>query len=529
MQLNKTAEVTFSPVYDKYTEDYDWYNFDYYYMFTPDETGTYEFEVTSSNPYKEYYFIDEKGSVCADDYYPVFAKKLEAGNNYYIKITDGVEDDSVWYKVTARKHSHSYSVESLDKADFEYNGWINKECKTCGDATSSSIPYVKSATVSATSFTRTGKQIIPGVTVKDSTGKTLKNGVDYLLSGSLFAIDVGTYSLTVKLTGNYAGSKNLSYKILPKGTTVASLTAIGNGFSVRINEQNVQTTGYQIQYSENSNFSYAKIITAKDFSNLTRKVTDLKADVKYYVRVRTYKDAGGKYYYSSWSAVKAVKTLYNASIKLNYSACKLAESQKLSLKATAVPSNLNITWKSSDPSVLKVDSNGKISGIKKGTATVTASIIYNKKAYSANCKVTVKSPAVVLNKNTLSIKNGYYSFLKATTFPSKQTVNWNSSNTSVATVSTAGKVIGKKVGSCVITASFTYGGKNFKASCKVTIKKYTPTKGEQQALRMAKSYVENYDYSEAGLIESLKYEGFTKKGSGLRCNKLRCKLEKQGI
>ena len=51
-------------------------------------------------------------------------------------------------------------------------------------------------------------------------------------------------------------------------------------------------------------------VTTKITKNTTtsKKITTSKANKTYHVRIRTYKVAGGKTYYSAWSAAKAVKT-----------------------------------------------------------------------------------------------------------------------------------------------------------------------------------------------------------------------------
>lgn len=48
----------------------------------------------------------------------------------------------------------------------------------------------------------------------------------------------------------------------------------------------------------------------------------------------------------------------------------------------------NIKWESSDTSIVTVDDNGKITGIARGTATITATTQYGD--YTSTCKVTVK-------------------------------------------------------------------------------------------------------------------------------------------
>ena len=62
-------------------------------------------------------------------------------------------------------------------------------------------------------------------------------------------------------------------------------------------------TGYQIQYSTNSNFkNNNKIIKIKKAKIVSKNITGLKASKKYYIRIRTYK--GKKY--SNWSKKKNI-------------------------------------------------------------------------------------------------------------------------------------------------------------------------------------------------------------------------------
>ncbi|MCD8078067.1 MAG: lectin like domain-containing protein [Lachnospiraceae bacterium] len=82
---------------------------------------------------------------------------------------------------------------------------------------------------------------------------------------------------------------------------------------------------------------------------------------------------------------------------------------------------------------------------------------------------------VTLNKTSLSLTVGKTSTLKATHTPTRttdsETVTWSSSDTSVATVSSAGKVTAKGVGTAKITAKI--GSK--KATCTVTVSLAAPT------------------------------------------------------
>lgn len=86
-------------------------------------------------------------------------------------------------------------------------------------------------------------------------------------------------------------------------TSITSLSAKDNGFKIKWKKKS-NITGYQIQYSTNSKFKKGnKSIKIKNAKTGSKKITKLKSNKKYYVRIRTYK--GKKY--SKWSKVKSAK------------------------------------------------------------------------------------------------------------------------------------------------------------------------------------------------------------------------------
>ena len=86
-------------------------------------------------------------------------------------------------------------------------------------------------------------------------------------------------------------------------TSITSLSAKDNGFTVKWKKKS-GITGYQIQYSTNSKFKKnKKSIKIKKAKTTSKKISKLKSNKKYYVRIRTYQ--GKKY--SKWSKVKSIK------------------------------------------------------------------------------------------------------------------------------------------------------------------------------------------------------------------------------
>lgn len=155
-------------------------------------------------------------------------------------------------------------------------------------------------------------------------------------------------------------------------------------------------------------------------------------------------------------------------VKLNKTKATIAKGKTVTLKATLAPAELedkSVTWKSSDKTVATVTSAGKVTGKKAGTATITCTSSTGEKA---TCKITVAD--VTLSETTLSLEKGKTATLKATVIPSSisdQSVTWESSNTKIATVTTAGKVKGVKAGTATITCTSKATGAT--ATCKITI------------------------------------------------------------
>lgn len=355
------------------------------------------------------------------------------------------------------------------KATMTKDGKIVASCTVCkAVAKTTTIYKASSIKLSATSYTYNAEAKTPSVTVKDSKAKTLKNGTDYTVKYPSGRKNVGTYSVTVTLKGNYSGSKALSFNIIPKGTSIDSISALSAGFTAKWKKQTSQTTGYQVQYSTSSSFKSVKTITIKKNSTISQSVNNLKGSTKYYVRVRTYKTVGNKDYYSSWSSVKTVTTKPVTEVKIPSSATIYVGGSK-TLSAKTYPTKVSVKWKSSNTSVAKVSSSGKVTAVKKGTATITAYFTYGGKTYKANCAVTVKNPSLSLSKTSVSIAQNSSVTIKATTAPTNVTVKWKSSNTSIAKVSSSGKITGVKKGTATITAYFTYAGKTYSRTCKVTV------------------------------------------------------------
>ncbi|RDY22805.1 DUF4430 domain-containing protein [Romboutsia maritimum] len=163
-------------------------------------------------------------------------------------------------------------------------------------------------------------------------------------------------------------------------------------------------------------------------------------------------------------------------INLNKTEMTMQEGNKESLTVKYNPENTTVNkaveWSSSDEKVATVK-NGEVTGVKEGTATITAKV----KDKIATCKVTVSKKeielnSISLNKTEMTIEEGNKESLTVKYNPENTTVNkaveWSSSDEKVATVKN-GEVTGVKEGTATITAKV----KDKTVTCKVIVKKKT--------------------------------------------------------
>ncbi len=142
------------------------------------------------------------------------------------------------------------------------------------------------------------------------------------------------------------------------------------------------------------------------------------------------------------------------------------------LTATTTPQGIAVTWSSSNPGVISVDSQGNIRAVATGIAVITATAV-DGSGMTGTCIIqvdSVKVESVELNRSTLTLTIGGTQTLTATVSPddaANKTVVWSSSNPLVASVSNAGVVTAVSVGTAVITVTTVDGSHT--ATCTVTV------------------------------------------------------------
>ena len=182
----------------------------------------------------------------------------------------------------------------------------------------------------------------------------------------------------------------------------------------------------------------------------------------------------------------------------------VAVGKKVTLKASSP-----VTWKSSNKKIATVSSKGIVTGKKAGKVTITAKA---KNGSSKTWKMTVmkkavRSITVTTSAKTLDLNGKKTAKLTAKASPSSaaQSFTWKSSDTKIATVSSAGKVIAKGVGKVKITATATDGSK-VKKEITLTVKDSSASR--KVGVSFPTNTLQRWAMDGANLSASLKSAGF---------------------
>lgn len=154
-------------------------------------------------------------------------------------------------------------------------------------------------------------------------------------------------------------------------------------------------------------------------------------------------------------------------VLLNQNEVGIKKGSGYQLVSTVLPETANnkqVIWTSSDPTVATVNEvSGYVKALKEGTSIITVKTLINDKM--SECVVTVSDKNILVtklsvNEKYISLAVGYTHNLTYRTTPSTATelsLNFTSSDPTVATVDQKGNIKGIKEGSAIITVSSNNG------------------------------------------------------------------------
>ena len=180
------------------------------------------------------------------------------------------------------------------------------------------------------------------------------------------------------------------------------------------------------------------------------------------------------------------KKVETTGITLNQTALSLDKDTSAQLVATVTPSDADDTtvyWSSSDLSIARVTTSGKVTARTYGTATMTAKTADGK--HSAKCVVTIEKPTVkvtgvTLNKTAMDLeKDATYQLIAGIQPASADNgkVIWKTSNANIVKVDENGNITAVGYGDATITVTTDDGG--YSKTCIVTVPKVVNVTGIQ--------------------------------------------------
>ena len=303
------------------------------------------------------------------------------------------------------------------------------------------------------------------VTVPIPSGKTSNPTYNVTYKDNL---NSGVATMIITGTGNYIGTKNVTFKINKANNPVI---VKANTLTYNEKEQELITVS---NIKGNICYSYNPISSCSKNESIPKKINAGEYTVYYYV-------SGDNNYNSKSGSIKANINKKSGSISyLNKSITKTQGDQAFTNVLTKTGDGI-INYSSSDNKVATIDKNGKVTILSSGNTVIKAIVIdgenyfYNIKEASYTLTVNKKIinipiTSISLNKTSGTKYIGETENLIVSYNPSNTTDNksitWTTSNNKVATINN-GVVKAVGVGNAVITAKVM----NKTATYNITVKK----------------------------------------------------------
>ena len=223
--------------------------------------------------------------------------------------------------------------------------------------------------------------------------------------------DVGIATAKIKFVDNYTGNITKKFYITPKAPSSINKKLV-NASSLKITWTKVnKCNGYKIQKYNAKTKKYETIKTINDSNTTNYTLNNLAVNENVKLQISSfakYEDGTTHYGLPKTYTFKVVIPVNNISLKyISSSSIKLAINQFRTLTLNISPNNAHnkkVIWSSSDNSIATVDSKGKVTGIAKGTATITAMAADGsgiKKSIKVN--VTARANSFKISESKLTI------------------------------------------------------------------------------------------------------------------------------
>ena len=344
-------------------------------------------------------------------------------------------------------------------------------------------------------------EVLPKNTTDKTEWTTSNEKVATVKDGKVTAVGVGEAAITVK-----AGSKSATCKIK---VTEKKIEVSGISISETLSLKKGESGTLSVKFTPENPTDKTVTWESSDEKVATVKDGKVTAVAKGTAKITVTSNNGKK---AACTVTVTEDAVSVTEVTLNKTKLEIKVDGSETLKATVKPDNATnkeLIWTSSDDAIVKVDKDGKVTGVKEGTAKII--VITKDKEKKATCDVTVKprDPKVTMEKKEATVKVGETLTLKVKVTIEGKPVEWKSSDEKLATVKPNGEVTAKAKGKVTITA--TCDGDS--TTCEVTIKEDYDAKSDTTTSLKDKSGNQVYvlvdgKYVEAKAADYYKYDTF---------------------
>ncbi|AQR93728.1 Ig-like domain-containing protein [Clostridium saccharoperbutylacetonicum] len=266
--------------------------------------------------------------------------------------------------------------ELLQHANFYLTTWNNCAMIQTGHSNGAATPDEQK--VLANTIFYLG-QLTSDTSCDDHKGQDLTAPDKVIISGA------SNDDKNLNITYSKPNDNGTKYDYYVKATNGDAANDITSNTVSAINTSGIAGYSYVVDNIENTQPDN-KVITTDPSISVPLSGLDLFKPI--YVHIRAIDNAGNA------SETTHYEYKYITSLNLDKSSLDLNTGDTQNVIATTTPAGMQVAWTSSDTSVATVDSNGNVTGVKEGQATITAKTVQGN--LSATCIVTVIEKSVQL-------------------------------------------------------------------------------------------------------------------------------------
>ena len=266
----------------------------------------------------EHYGVHEETVI--EDAAALDLSDLNPKEDYEISVYASVLNETVLIE-NIQKEGHKqcvwdkkYTIDQPATAD--QDGSKSIHCSVCGEKKNVTvIPKVSNISLTPSTVTYIGGTYNPILVIQDSAGRIISPKY-YEVKKPDGRKNVGTYTYTISFKGEYAGTVEVPFEIVPVGTVLTVPSVKKNSITVKWISQSMKMkderiSGYQIRFSTKSSMEDAQTVDVDGYKSSSTSLENLKSNTWYYVQIRTVMNVNGQNYYSSWSLPGIYKTCWS--------------------------------------------------------------------------------------------------------------------------------------------------------------------------------------------------------------------------